>query len=691
MRPAWRSFHFYAALSMLCAGGGQCVQANEPRRVVVTMASDSGPGSLRTAIETLNLQGGGEIDLRSVPGAILLESALPEVRVHLRLLGPPESEPALRIDGQGKSSILVIGSGATCEVNRLILTRGFAGEGHQGAAISNAGTVVLRECELTGNRTSGGRGGAIFNRGDVEIIGGTFQSNVVEGVSAATSNLGPGDGFGGALFQEAGSFAATGTSFAFNRAVGGVGNSGFDAPFAGNAAGGAIYSQAGNLRLIQCRVEGNAAVGGAGGSSEFGAGAGGLGRGGVLYVHLGNVEMGDCEFRSNLAEGGAGGGARNGSLGEATGNGGDGAGAVVFCQSAALEIYRCLVVSNVCRGGRGSSGKNGGVGANAFGGAIYEQDGAIEMRQCLLQGNQVLGGLQGGGARRMGAPGNAWGGAMVVRGGGLTIENCTVACNLAQGADAYDSSLVGSPAPLVSVAGGGGLAVGTLGGVTPVHEPQVELRFSTLTDNQVEPSRTFIQKPFVLSQVLTNGWVNGGGLFATDGMVTLAGVICAGNRSDTNADVGGYVASRLANLIGSRGTAAGLANHDLIGVDPRLGPLADHGGPTWTYSLLPGSPALDAIRSGTTLAEDQRGAGRPMGSGWDLGAFEAGPRILSLRLDPDGAGRIEVPTAVATQVVLEYSQDLRNWTPLGTVAEGSMFRDPVQRAEAYYRLRVPGL
>ena len=62
---------------------------------------------------------------------------------------------------------------------------------------------------------------------------------------------------------------------------------------------------------------------------------------------------------------------------------------------------------------------------------------------------------------------------------------------------------------------------------------------------------------------------------------------------------------------------------NLIGVDPQLGPLADNGGPTKTYALLEGSPAIDA-GSHTTLEFDQRGKpylrtvnGRP-----DIGAFE---------------------------------------------------------------------
>ncbi|MCC7373551.1 MAG: hypothetical protein IT581_02770 [Verrucomicrobiales bacterium] len=632
MRPSRQPFSIRAAILILCVCVNQSLWPSDGRRVIVTTTSDSGPGSLREAIEKLNAEGDGEIDLGSVSGAIRLESALPELRRNLRLLGPLTPEAALQIDGQGKSAILAVCSGATCEVARLVLTRGFAEKERQGAAIANAGTLVLRECELSEHRTLGGRGGAIFNQGDLQVFGGIIQSNVVEGLAAATSGTGPGDATGGAVYQESGFFAATGTLFAFNSAIGGLGNSGFEAPLAGHAAGGAIFAEAGRLRILRCRMEGNTVTGGAGGSSEFRAGNGGLGRGGALYVHLAEVEMGDCEFRSNRAVGGAGGGATNGSTGEATGNGGVGAGAVVFNEAGTVVMSRCHIVSNTCRGGPGSNGKNGGNGADALGAALYQQDGAVEIRQSLIHDNRAWGGAQGGGFRGMGAPGSAWGGAMVARGGRLLIENTTLSGNGVQGADAHDSSLVGSPGPAPGSAGGGALAVGAFGAFASTQNPQVSLRFLTVTRNRAIPSLTYVQKPFAIPMTLTNGLAMGGGIMASNGVVEMEGVICANNIAVTNADVSGTVVSRLSNLIGVPGSAAGLADHDLVGVDPRLSLLDDHGGPTWTYALLPGSPALDVIRSGPLPSEDQRGARRPSGSGWDLGAFEADPRATHLEV-----------------------------------------------------------
>jgi hypothetical protein len=62
--------------------------------------------------------------------------------------------------------------------------------------------------------------------------------------------------------------------------------------------------------------------------------------------------------------------------------------------------------------------------------------------------------------------------------------------------------------------------------------------------------------------------------------------------------------------------------------DPMLGPLADNGGDTMTRALLPGSPAIDAIRAiSCTLPIDQRWKPRPVvqtspDTPCDIGAFE---------------------------------------------------------------------
>jgi hypothetical protein len=57
--------------------------------------------------------------------------------------------------------------------------------------------------------------------------------------------------------------------------------------------------------------------------------------------------------------------------------------------------------------------------------------------------------------------------------------------------------------------------------------------------------------------------------------------------------------------------------------DPRLGPLANNGGPTLTHAPLPGSPVIDAGTSDLHLLTDQRGFPRVQGNATDIGAVES--------------------------------------------------------------------
>jgi len=68
--------------------------------------------------------------------------------------------------------------------------------------------------------------------------------------------------------------------------------------------------------------------------------------------------------------------------------------------------------------------------------------------------------------------------------------------------------------------------------------------------------------------------------------------------------------------------SGGLLNQpgDIRNTDPKIGPLADNGGPTQTMALLPNSPAIDAGNDATAPPSDQRGYLRNGTS--DIGAFE---------------------------------------------------------------------
>lgn len=117
-----------------------------------------------------------------------------------------------------------------------------------------------------------------------------------------------------------------------------------------------------------------------------------------------------------------------------------------------------------------------------------------------------------------------------------------------------------------------------------------------------------------------------GGLYADIG-THLRGTIVAGNRGPARGgqDCAGTVVSDGFVLVAdTAGCTIRSRSTDVLRRDPRLGSLADNGGPTRTHALRAGSPAIDAwpVLRGTTRtgcpATDQRGVRRPAaGAGHD--------------------------------------------------------------------------
>lgn len=98
------------------------------------------------------------------------------------------------------------------------------------------------------------------------------------------------------------------------------------------------------------------------------------------------------------------------------------------------------------------------------------------------------------------------------------------------------------------------------------------------------------------------------------------------------------------NLI-SDATCGASAGGTLVSVNPRLAPLVDAGGSTYTQPLLAGSPALNAAKDAFCPATDQRGIHRPQGPHCDIGAYEAPagllPTITSLIPNSGSPGQTE--------------------------------------------------
>ncbi len=117
------------------------------------------------------------------------------------------------------------------------------------------------------------------------------------------------------------------------------------------------------------------------------------------------------------------------------------------------------------------------------------------------------------------------------------------------------------------------------------------------------------------------------------GTTTLRNTILANSPSGDNC--GGTITNGGNNIDDGTTCGWGSINGSMSSTDPRLGPLADNGGPTSTMALLPGSPAIDGVTYNAPNgcpSTDQRGAYRPIGARCDIGAYEAGYLFLPLIL-----------------------------------------------------------
>ena len=373
------------------------------------------------------------------------------------------------------------------------------------------------------------------------------------------------------------------------------------------------------------------------------------GNGGGIYNNPGvTMTVSNCTVSGNSALNGSGGGLYNGGVLTVIAStlGGNSAaysgGGIYNNPGVTLTVSNCIIAGNSA--------------ANGWGGAICNYQGVLAIVGSTLSGNSAFGG--GGGIVNDGTSGSAT----------LTINASTFSGNSADdgvGGGIYNYGSSGSATLTINAStfsgnsafdGGGIFNVGIYGSAT------LTINASTFSGNSADDGGGGIYNygesgsvtlTINASTFSGNSANLGGGIYNPLGLLALGDTILKAGAAGANIrDEFGTITSSGYNLISDNGGDDFLTTTgDQINTDPRLGPLQDNGGPTWTHALLPGSPAIDKGKRDAIPAlartSDQRGLVRPVdfvgvpnatgGDGSDIGACELQPTVVWLNTD-DGLG-----------------------------------------------------
>jgi hypothetical protein len=437
----------------------------------------------------------------------------------------------------------------------------------------------------------------------------------------------------------------------------------------GGQGGGAV-SSSGTLTVTNCTFGSN--------SADFG---------GAIAADAGTVTISDSVFTNNTA-----------------GNGGAVALAGPVGSSGTLSIINSYFAENTATDSSGSAlggalwvdmdsstvtiegsdfsdNSAESTGFSGAGGAIYGFNGVsgtLSISDSTFFENVASGDI-------------ASGGALNLLGVTLTVSDSTFSENSAQGTNATLTMT------------GGGMYIGNGSSAT--------ITGTTFTENSISGGAvaqggclfnlgavTLVNSTFTGNSATASGGAADGGCVMGVAPLTLTNVTMAGNTVSGSAGAGGsnffaVFSITITNSIIANGSGAdncaynssGLltdgghnldsgtscrftAASDLQSTDPKLDPLADNTGLTFTMALQYNSPAIDAGDDGVCTTKpvnsvDQRGISRPQGTHCDIGAYEFIPL-------PPSTTSLKASASALTcgqQVTLTATVTGTRLTPTGTV------------------------
>jgi hypothetical protein len=427
------------------------------------------------------------------------------------------------------------------------------------------------------------------------------------------------------------------------------------APDGTSGDGGGVLNEYSTLTLEDAVVRNNRA-----GNGSFG------GSGGGVYTAVGTTTINNSLITQNASGNGTQIGGDGGGIASLTsvttvrdsvvsdnrsGDGGPGSNLITAgqgggIQSASAELFTNGFLTVV---GTTVSGNAVGTTTRGEGGGIFTHDERFVLERSVVSNNSAwrAGGVEIDGARSARVLNSTISGNTATGGGAGGIYHTTSFDQLTAGTVIANTTVSGNQAPASgSFDGGGGMI--NFGEIDSI----INSTFSGNTTNSVGGGiANYDDIGHIVNVTIANNTAgDGGGLFhASFGNVIgeLANSILADNTAaGANArDFRrlGQVTVASHNVV-EHSVGHGLANGvngNIVGVDPKLGPLAGNGGPTRTHALLSGSVAIDAGDTsllppdtydldgdgdtGEALPVDQTGKPRVSGSAVDIGAYEVSP------------------------------------------------------------------
>ena len=312
-----------------------------------------------------------------------------------------------------------------------------------------------------------------------------------------------------------------------------------------------------------------------------------------------------------------------------------------------------------------------GTPPDYYGGGIYNDHATLTLNSCTISGNSNGGGI-GGGIYNNGYAGtatltitncaisgnSAWpGGGIYNDQGTVTITNSTLSGNSDNGYN-YGGAIVNMGTLTITNSTFSGNSAGDGGAIYNSQGSTLTITNNTFSGN------------FCGNGALTHG----GSIYDEGGTVKIGSTIFKAGPSGENiyhADqVGGGVISLGYNLSSDDGGGYLTAIGDQINTDPKLGPLQNNGGPTFTHLPASDSPAIDA--GDPALGMDQRGRGfvRVKDGRIDIGAVEVQATATPTPIPSPTPTSVQV-TVQTTPAGLAFSVDGTSYTSTQTFSWAS--------------------